>query len=73
MPSIALSNSASDAFRQTSLSRMRTEMNYYQDESKATRDGMGAYIQEIIDQLHLVIHSEGSLREVAQEATEISA
>ena len=32
MPSIALSNSESVAFRHTSLSRIRTEMNYYEDE-----------------------------------------
>lgn len=68
-----MSNSASEALRQTSLSRMRSEMNYYQDESEATRDGRGAYIEEVIDQLHLVVDCERPLCEVAQEATIILA
>ena len=65
MPSIALSNSASEALAQTSLSRIRTAMNYYQDELYATRDSVNAYIQEVVDQLHLIVDGESSLREVA--------
>ena len=73
IPSIALSNSASEALAQTSLSRIRTAMNYYQDEWYVTRDEMNAYIQKVVDQLHLIVDGESSLREVAQEAEGTSA
>ena len=65
IPSIALSNSASEALAQTSLSRIRTAMNYYQDELNAMRDVINAYIQKVVDQLHLIVDGESSLREVA--------
>ena len=39
MPSIALSNSASEALRQTSDSRILPEMNYFRTVSAATNPG----------------------------------
>ena len=69
MPSMALSNSASDAFLQTSHSRIRTEINYGQDEPRSRIHAQTArtHIQEVIDDLDLVIHRKRPLRKVAQE------
>ena len=67
MPSIALSNSASEALRHTSHSRIRAEINYAHVKQHATRGKDSAHVQEVVDELDLVVHRERPFREIAQE------
>ena len=68
MPSIALSNSASEALRHTAHSRIRAEINYAHVKQHATTGKDSAHVQEVVDELDLVVHGERSFREVAQES-----
>ena len=69
IPSIALSNSTSDALFQTSHSRIRSEMNFDHDSVTYGTEiyALSTHVQEVIDQLDLVIDRERPLREVTQE------
>ena len=68
MPSIALSKSASEASRQTSVSRILPLINCVRSAADFAH-GRGAHVEKVVDELDLVMDGEGALGEIAQKAT----